>query len=391
MNIFIISRGFPTKKEPLRGNFELMQAEALGKLGHNVTLLALDGHIDSITKKPGLRKINEHHGYIYNLFPFFLFRFAPHLKIKAKKLMMRRLINLVSEIEGKPDVIYAHYLANMQMSTDYVRESNCAFVGIEHWSEMMKSDINPKLYKIAQETYPLLDRLITVSPTLQRSILEKFSVDSDYVPNMVADEFIEAPPGRYKKGRFRFCAIGRLVGWKNFDILIKASELLKERGFDFELNIIGSGEEYENLKHLIADMALTKEIRLKGMQPRKEIIRILSESDALVLPSEHETFGVVFIEAMAMGLPVIAGKAGGPLDIIDESTGILVRPGEVEELAEAMQEMIEKYDRYDKEEIAAKCKANYSSGKVAKKIETIFTRVLERKGNLQKTSAASRI
>ena len=74
---------------------------------------------------------------------------------------------------------------------------------------------------------------------------------------------------------------------------------------------------------------------------------ILRDHDALILSSDVETFGVVIVEAMTVGLPVIATKCGGPESIVVEKTGMLVESNDKNKLSAAMKHVVENYDNYD--------------------------------------------
>jgi glycosyltransferase involved in cell wall biosynthesis len=99
-----------------------------------------------------------------------------------------------------------------------------------------------------------------------------------------------------------------------------------------------------------------------------------------VLASRGETFGVVYIEALAAGVPVIGTKCGGPEDFVSEDMGLLVEVDNVEALTGAMQHMIEHSGEYDRELIKRKIKDSFSPQTVARELE-IFQDGLEKRKN----------
>ena len=379
MNIFVISRGYPESHDPQWGIFEASQAKALRALGHKVTILAVDGRTRFYPRKIGIKHLKEEGAYIYHLFPFSLLSFSPRLVTRVNQWMMRRLFRKVAVKEGTPEVIYAHYLNNMQNCMMIKPEFDGVIVGLEHWSELLRPKVDETVDITARKVYRKLDKVLTVSPALRDSLKKHYGVNATYVPNMVADEFINASRVRKPGDRFEFCAIGRLVEIKNFDLLIKAAAMLRDKGVDFSVKIIGSGPEQSDLIRLITELQLEGRVKLLGMRTRNEIIEILNSCDALVLPSDYETFGVVLIEAMAMGLPVIACNAGGPVDIIDESNGILIPVHDTGALADAMQYMAENFNKYDCEKIATECANKYSGENVARKVVEIFQELISKK------------
>ena len=141
----------------------------------------------------------------------------------------------------------------------------------------------------------------------------------------------------------KFIALGRLVSKKGFDVLIKASAILRDRGENFVVDIYGSGLEEENLKKLIEVNNLQEIVNLKGKYKNEQLPEMLSECIALVAPSVMDKNGdmdgipTVIYEAMALGKAVISSKLSGIPEIIEDSiNGYLCEPGNIEELAEKM-------------------------------------------------------
>ena len=139
----------------------------------------------------------------------------------------------------------------------------------------------------------------------------------------------------------RFVYLGRLVDWKAVTLLLDAfGRAVKNT--PMVLEIIGDGEEREALEKQAKDMDLPDNcaIHFTGWLSQQQCAHRLVQADALVLPSLLECGGAVVLEAMAVGLPAIATRWGGPVDYLDESCGILVEPSSHEDfiqgLADAM-------------------------------------------------------
>ena len=123
----------------------------------------------------------------------------------------------------------------------------------------------------------------------------------------------------------RFIFLGRLVDWKAVDLLLEAFARV-QAPFLPRLEIIGDGPMRSALEAQVRDLCLDDRVQFAGWQSQPECARRLRDGDALVLPSIYECGGAVVLEAMACGLPVIATEWGGPVDYLDSSCGILVRP-----------------------------------------------------------------
>jgi glycosyltransferase involved in cell wall biosynthesis len=123
----------------------------------------------------------------------------------------------------------------------------------------------------------------------------------------------------------KLISVGRLLDLKAIDIVFDA---IKRLGTDDRLSfeIIGDGPMRPVWEKLSQDMGLEAIVKFCGWMNQEECARHLDAADVLVFPSLHECGGAAVLEAMAMGLPVIATAWGGPLDYLDDSCGILVPP-----------------------------------------------------------------
>ena len=115
-----------------------------------------------------------------------------------------------------------------------------------------------------------------------------------------------------------------------------------------------------------------------GHLSREEIVNLLAQSNVLVLPSAYETFGVVCIEAMAVGRPVIC-TSNGAKDFINDENGLLIDVDSDEQLISAMEYMYLNYHTYDLKKISDICLSNYSSRAVMSKLITLMTNIIDSK------------
>jgi glycosyltransferase involved in cell wall biosynthesis len=132
----------------------------------------------------------------------------------------------------------------------------------------------------------------------------------------------------HKEGAFRLVYMGRLYALKGLDITIDALAEARTRLPEIELSmdILGDGPELEALQAQVERLGLADVVRFPGFLPQSECAQYLANGDALILGSLRECGGAVVLEAMAMGLAVIASDWGGPADYLDDTCGILVHP-----------------------------------------------------------------
>ena len=158
----------------------------------------------------------------------------------------------------------------------------------------------------------------------------------EVIPHGVSANLFQ-PKVSYPPFARRFVTIARLVSWKRVAMVIQAVIELHQALPDVTLTVYGEGELRTELEELIQKSGATAYIRLSGFVSKETLFATLCTYDAFVLPSISEAFGLVFLEAMAAGLPVIGFDFGGPADIIAPGvTGLLVERDELWELVEAL-------------------------------------------------------
>jgi glycogen synthase len=133
-------------------------------------------------------------------------------------------------------------------------------------------------------------------------------------------------------------AIGRHVRQKGFDVLLDAyAELCGRADFDWDLVIAGDGPEHDALVARAEELGLADRVAFPGATDRRQTIGLFKGSSLFALPSRHEPFGIVNLEAMAAGRPVVASSVGGVPEFIEDGvTGLLVPPEDPGALAEAI-------------------------------------------------------
>ena len=374
MRIFIIARGYPSPQEPTWGCFEKDQAEALVQLGHNVTIISIDTRFRWHKRKFGLTQLNFGNLDIYNLFiiPLSLLFIPKSWRYKLVSYTYLKLFQHVVRKKGMPDILYAHYLRYMFYGIDIQKKYNIPLVGIEHWSKIGEKSIHPRIKKSAQNIYPQLDQLLTVSSSLKYNIQQQIGNINDILVtnNMVGKEFFYSSKSNEKS--LKIVSAGGLIYRKGYDLLIEALSHIKHLPDNWQLTIIGNGPLKQELQTLVQQKGLQKHIHLIGQKSKIDIVSQFQESDFFVLPSRSETFGVVYIEAMACGLPIIATDCGGPRDIVTESNGLLIPNEDIDALSNAILYMIKNINQYDRKAIAENCQARFSSEVIAKQLTQIF-------------------
>lgn len=202
------------------------------------------------------------------------------------------------------------------------------------------------------------------------------------------------PSGR----RWRIAAVGRLVPRKGVDLAVQALALLAEDGInDVELLIVGgasepaglaSDPEARRLLGLARVLGVADRVLLRGQVPREQMPAVLRSADAVVCAPWYEPFGIVPLEAMACGVPVVASAVGGLIDtVVHGQTGLHVPPRDPHALAAALAELLRNPDYAGRLGAAGRkrARARYSWDRVAADTERAYQLTLDG------TSAARRV
>ncbi|MEO0232996.1 MAG: glycosyltransferase family 4 protein [candidate division WOR-3 bacterium] len=190
-----------------------------------------------------------------------------------------------------------------------------------------------------------------------------------------------------EKEHFNILFLGRFVEKKGIKYLIYAFQKVLEKYKNVKLLLGGTGPLEEEIKFLVAKMNLKDSVKFLGWVPREELPKIMKEADFIVVPSivtetgDTEGLPTVIIEAMGMGLPVIASDVGGIRDIIkDGVNGLLAVPGNVEDLSFKMMKIIENEELKKKLSKEGKETAkNYRWDKIAKFYIHLFCKAYPRR------------
>ena len=170
----------------------------------------------------------------------------------------------------------------------------------------------------------------SIFPCREKSLVVRCGID--------VDEFIYQPKGSLNGDCLRLLAVGRLVEKKGFSYLLEAIKNLKFEGLNISLTLIGTGPLEMDFHRFLTRENLTGCVQMKGVADSKGVLKSMREADVLVVPSvisssgEMEGIPVVLMEAMAIGLPVIATDHSGIPELVSEDTGTLVPERNVEAL-----------------------------------------------------------
>ena len=376
MKVLFVTRGFPTEKDVMDGNYEAIQAKAIASSGNHVAVITI--REKSFRYFFDLWKLSQRivdGVFVYEgVYPSLSIRFVRRVNKYLRKFAYKRAYEKYISEHGKPDVVHAHIISTASFAIFYKKDYHLPFVITEHWTKTNVSEIPRWLIQMSY-AYHQADQVICVSQALADSLKRNFQVESMVINNMVDNRFFQSSKIDRHDGQFKFIAVGAFRKNKGFDVLVEAFASAQFPP-NVTLDIVGDGEERIFVEKKIQQYNLYHQIRLLGTKPPEEVNDLLCHSDCFVLSSRLETFAIVVIEAMAKGLPVIATKSGGPETFLLPEHGLLVEKENVKELSDAMVHMKEHHGDYDSRQIREFCYNHFSQDVIATQIINVYKRVI---------------
>jgi len=269
---------------------------------------------------------------------------------------------------GSPDIIHAHTFLGGWVAHEIKEQLNIPYVITEHSTQVLANTLSKTHDNIANESYRHADAVLAVGQQLADVITNKYKVVTQVIPNFIDINIFTIPKTKPKlSDRFQLIAIGDLIKRKRIDKLLNACAQLD---IDYHLSIIGDGPERASLERL----AKSKNIRatFHGRQSQEEISKHLKKGHLLVHPSQSETFGIILIEAMATGIPVISFDNGGATDIITPKIGELLNEESISTLTTAIEKMYSEYVDYSPAEIRQVVMDRFSPGAIADQLRELY-------------------
>lgn len=197
----------------------------------------------------------------------------------------------------------------------------------------------------------------------------------EYIPNFINEDRFKVVP-RAKREKFHFFTLAGFNQGKGLDVLLRAIAALPRRQ-DFHFVVAGGGPLEGDLKAQAKRLGIEDCVEWRGPLDREQALQAFQDCDAFVLPSRHESFGIVYVEAMFCGRAVVATRCGGPQEYVNEQTGILCDVDDVSQLAQAMVQMRDATDKYPAQQVHDWAFSQYGSKRVCDQIVGCYQRVID--------------
>jgi len=379
MNILVLTHSYPEVNLRWRGIFVQEQVKALS-IKHTVAVVYFKvdySHFSPFSDYSFLKRqdggVTEYDVTINKSFPV----------INQLKYLFNTYRFIKNEIlrQTKIDIIHSHfsYPAGF-LGTLIQKRAKIPSIITEHtWiKKYFRSPIHKQCVLYALRNSSLV---LSVSKALKDDIALYCHRNVSVIPNVIdSDKFHTS-----EKPFSSTLNLGILGGMGNYrkglDILLKSVSLLKNT--DLLVHIGGDGILLEKFKMQSKELGVYKKCKFYGGISAEDIPDFYSRLDIFVLASRDETFGVVVVEAMASGLPVIATDCGGPKEIITSETGVLIEKESPDELARAITQMSKNLHLYDRFTIRKYAEDKFGQKSFVDSITRIYQEVLPKVDNKQ--------
>ncbi len=390
MNILIIPGFFRTKDRPTIGSFFWDQARALKRAGHNVTILYSDTY--------SVKCVREYISYaeaaseecegirICRMRIFCPLKHGMEGYREAFARGIGQLYDRYDLAEERVDVIHAHCCvwagyAAMKLS----ERTGIPYVITEHATlfELHRDQISRSNDQHIRQAFGKAAKVICVSRAFAKKISEyRASDDLEVIGNVVDFEQFGLCDNEPRSG-MRFLTVCYMntedqLRKKGVDVLLRAWKDFSGKQPAAKLVIGGDGPARQKAMEWCREYGVEPSVDFIGALSREQVAARMQACDVFVLPSRYETFGVVYIEAMACGKPVIAAANGGPDDFVTEDNGILIPPDDTGRLVQAMEQMVQKMQdqkAYDAEVIRNSVRERFGGQAIAGQLERVYEAV----------------
>ena len=269
--------------------------------------------------------------------PFLAIPKTPNRTKKKRFSIAKQLFIEYIDKFGLPDVIHVHTFLAGELGMWVKEQYAIPYIVTEHSTNFARGNFSQAQLQFSKQVFENSKANIAVSKEFCNLLEKQTHCKFQYVPNVVDTSFFKPSKKVKSTEQFIFLNVAHLDAKKNQVRLVKSFAEKFAGNTKYKLIIAGDGPEKENLHTQIDKLKVSDQVILFGRASREDVLSLMQKANCFVLPSHYETFGVVLIEAMACGLPVLSTKSGGPESIITSNEyGFLCEENELADMLEKM-------------------------------------------------------
>jgi glycosyltransferase involved in cell wall biosynthesis len=292
--------------------------------------------------------------------------------------LYKKAIKTYINENGIPDLLHVHVPMKAGIAGLWAKRYKLPMLVSEHWgiyNKIVRDNYNSRSIFFKTLTKRIIgaaDIFISVSNYLIRVIRQITRVgESKVIPNAVNTSYFKYKENR--NGVFRFIHVSNMVPLKNAEGILRVFRAMSKEK-PAELVMVGNIDDKQ--EKYAAELGLTG-VNFLGEISYDQVAREMLEADCLLLFSHIENSPCVIGEALCCGLPVIASSVGGIPELVDDSNGILIEPGNENALKDAMLKMMNEYETFDRSRISGNAVKKFSYESTGKQFDELYSSVIK--------------
>ena len=377
MKVLYLTQWYPNRYDAMAGLFVRNHAEAAVKQGVEVCVLYCH-ETDKLAMGAKMEMVDRTVNGVREIVVYY---------IGSRLYAVRRGYQMVEQRWGRPDLCQVNVLTKCALWANLLwRTKHIPYILVEHWSGYLPENgtylrENGKLKRWMFERLASEAKcLLVVSELLRKAMVEcGIRNKNTILINNVIDDcfFTDSDVCRGTIGRQLLHVSCFDEAAKNIRGILKAISLLHQRRQDFHLTIVGIGKDFDEVKAYADTLGLTANmtVTFTGELTPQEVHETMLRSHVFVLFSRYETAGVVFPESLAASVPIVTTPVGIASEVVTAETGIIVPQENTQALAEAIENVMDKWETYDASVLREKA-LPFSSQEVGAKLKSIYESVL---------------
>lgn len=372
INVLVIPDLFPKFKGDVQGIFVLDYLTSTSPYCNNIVLF---GRLTFDIKGTSIVKNDDYDLYRFSMsskkVPFYLKPFYYLLWfIKGYQ---------IGKTFKNTEIIHAHgTILSGTLSYLLSKKLKVPFIITEHQGPFSMTSENFWKRNWTKFIMQKAHAILTVSNHLKEEILK-----TEIHPKQIIVTYnpVDTDLFKLKSNQFNktMLFVGRLDNFKGALRCLEAFDRINEKFPDWKFTIVGDGEDYQPiLNYLNNKPALKSKVKLTGQLSKPEIAIEMQQSDFLVFPSKHESFGLVITEALSVGLPVIVGNTTAPIEFVNSENGKTVQFDDINAIANAIENMISNLKNYHSQDIRNEIISKFGFKSFGEKLANIYVSFIKK-------------
>ncbi len=383
-HILFISSWYPNRTNTLHGIFNNYFAQA-SALNNTVSVVHVCSDENLKQEYEVCQFLDENIATVIIYYK----KITSKIPIVSNLLKFRKLIKayqigyeIICKHISKPNLIQLNVVMPAGIGALHLAQKhNIPFIITENWTGYSADDGSYKGMLLKYFTKKIVSKakaILVVSEFLKNAMLSHNLNGNYHLISNVVNTNLFKPITIQKNEKINFIHISVLNdAQKNVSGIINAFSQALKTNNKLTLTIVGDGEDAELLKKLVTNLKLNCAVLFTGKLINEQLVNKINESDALIMFSNYETFGLVIAECLACGKPVISSNVGPVVEYLNRDLGVIIEKKNEMQLTQAMLNFTQ--DKFNSNVIREFAVSNFSKQAVSKKFDVIYNTILKNK------------